>query len=62
MKGNRKMNLCPDDSESKVDLKLEERTDQIPLRPWIAPTFERVSLNEALDNLGSGGDFNGRAS
>jgi hypothetical protein len=31
-------------------------------RPWITPTFERVPLSEALDNLGSGGDFNGRAS
>lgn len=56
------MNHAPDKLEPQEELKLEEPTSQFVPRPWVTPTFERVPLNEALDNPGSGSDFNGRAS
>ena len=48
--------------EPKEETMSVETPDDLNQEPWIPPTFERVPLNEALDNLGVGGDFNGRAS
>jgi hypothetical protein len=35
-----------------------KRIDRASLRPWVAPTFERVSLKEAMAGAG-GGAFDG---
>lgn len=57
-----KMKTSPDRFEKKEESRQEEQKDPTTRRGWTTPTFERVSLNDALDNPGAGTDFNGRAS
>lgn len=56
------MKTSPDRFEKKEESRQEEQKDPTTRRGWTTPTFERVSLNDALDNPGAGTDFNGRAS